>query len=1200
MQKLGLISSLWAALLLFPLTSFALGLGEIEASSYLNQPLTAEIEVISARPGEIDDLLISLASRDAFAKAGLDRPAELSKLRFKVEKSEDGQSAKILVTTKKPIKEPFLSFLVEADWAKGRLLREFTILLDPMSFAQQAVSAPKVAPEQPKAIEEPQSSDTGQFNRTESSSVETQAVESDSQESVAQPIAMTPEPSAEKEVPYVADDAFLQTANSDNEIVVTKGDTLWGIASLFKDESHSMAQIMLAMQMLNPDAFGKDNINNLKVGAVLRVPDMDVLDKITKQEAYAQVLEQNGLWDEYVARKSGSTTTAVAEQSTVIDSGQQEEDSQLSLLTADEGNSDSASLQNDASNDASNESSGQIRKQLALAEEELEAARLENNDLKSRIEILEQQQAKIEELERLVKIKDSTLAQLQQTVSNNPVNQPTSESQQEIIIEDEVVNDTTGEEVLTEDTTQAEDNLLTEDKPSDVMIEAAGEIMSEEAGSDQITSEQTAPEQTTEDGAANDMLAQQDSTEAETVIDTANEGTTDEQAIIEQSETATVPVPEIITQGPEDQPDEEFLPSTENLLTDPVMLGGIGAILALLIGFIFLKKRNSADKNEGITIETPDDLLDDDATPIHVPSNTQVSIDEEEGDDQVQTEVQTVVKTAVMDSEENLVETVVSEVSTDDEEDEFSKTAIVGSDELIAETDAAEQANVEQDDVLNEVDVYLAYGLYDNAEDLLTESLQNSPDRADYRSKLLDTHFATKNAEAFIKEAEILKSMGSAANRFWDRVQIMGFELAPENELFSGAKDSKVSVEDLEYAKPESADFDISVADDSDNLGNTDFNLGDDFETVETQSVGVIQDSFSETQDLDDLEELDVDLPDEDANDLPDEIVLDDEPELDDELVDNLDLDDSDDENAESGSEDEFDIGDDLDVSINFEVDNETDDDLEADDVLSFDLPDDLDLSSEDEASDDAVDLEPTVEAPPSLNEVPPMDDDEAAEVDLDDSVLDADDSPDLDLGELTGDTMIMDAEEFEGQDTIVEDGENLDLDADINIDDNLDFDMSDMDDADLQSGQFSPSDTLALSPADEADKAVESDEVDQAETEESNEDKDFDAFIASATDEVALAEIDASAGLDKTGTFAPGDFLDDEPEMITSIDDIEDIEDLMLPDDVDEVGTKLDLAKAFIDMGDAEGARSSLEEVLAEGSDEQKAEARGLLEQIK
>ena len=137
------------------------------------------------------------------------------------------------------------------------------------------------------------------------------------------------------------------------------------------------------------------------------------------------------------------------------------------------------------------------------------------------------------------------------------------------------------------------------------------------------------------------------------------------------------------------------------------------------------------------------------------------------------------------------------------EEQDFSATEIIPAenlDEALVEEEepevsAAEQGAEEeqQDDTLNEVDVYLAYGLYDNAEDLLKQSLETSPGRADYRSKLLDTYFATKNVGEFVKQAEALKGLGEAANRHWDRVQVMGYELAPDNALFSGARDSTIS-----------------------------------------------------------------------------------------------------------------------------------------------------------------------------------------------------------------------------------------------------------------------------------------------------------------------------------------------------------------------------------------------------------------------
>ena len=112
---------------------------------------------------------------------------------------------------------------------------------------------------------------------------------------------------------------------------------------------------------------------------------------------------------------------------------------------------------------------------------------------------------------------------------------------------------------------------------------------------------------------------------------------------------------------------------------------------------------------------------------------------------------------------------------------------------------------------------------------------------------------------------------------------------------------------------------------------------------------------------------------------------------------------------------------------------------------------------------------------------------------------------------------------------------------------------------------------------------------------------------ISSADEEVELDTDDFDLDLDgkpaKTDTFAPGDFDDPEEIMPAEADitgvNIDDIDDLVLPDDVDEVSTKLDLARAFIDMGDTEGARGSLEEVMSEGNADQKTEAKALLDQI-
>ena len=113
---------------------YALGLGDIVANSTLNEPLEGRIELLSPLPDELDSLKISLADSNAFAKAGVDRPSILGKLKFTLQRSLDGEPDYIRVSSQLPVQEPFLNFLVEVTWSNGRILREYTILLDPPSY----------------------------------------------------------------------------------------------------------------------------------------------------------------------------------------------------------------------------------------------------------------------------------------------------------------------------------------------------------------------------------------------------------------------------------------------------------------------------------------------------------------------------------------------------------------------------------------------------------------------------------------------------------------------------------------------------------------------------------------------------------------------------------------------------------------------------------------------------------------------------------------------------------------------------------------------------------------------------------------------------------------------------------------------------------------------------------------------------------
>ena len=293
-----------------------------------------------------------------------------------------------------------------------------------------------------------------------------------------------------------------------------------------------------------------------------------------------------------------------------------------------------------------------------------------------------------------------------------------------------------------------------------------------------------------------------------------------------------------------------------------------------------------------------------------------------------------------------------------------------------------------------------------------------------------------------------------------------------------------------------------------------------------------------------------------------------------------------------------------------FSMDDESADELTADDELE--LPDDLDIDS-DEITDEDADEDMALSDDLGLPDEEDADEDNIAfefDMEEDDSAVDdLDDAvqlgtPDDDDDALAATAIITpnyeDTEQFKATDIEANDDDDVS---------SLDLGMED---TSLKSGDEYVEETGELKI--ELDE-VGADDIEAGELvintgEDDSEDisiidfggDDFDeggeTNEVSAIDDDDFVLDDDDAEDVRTGTFAPGDF--DEPTAATeSLGDIDDMDDLMLPDDVDEVSTKLDLARAFIDMGDTEGARGSLEEVMSEGNAEQKTEAKSLLDQI-
>ena len=1147
MRNLGLIVTLLLASIILPTNSLALGLGEIEVNSFLNQPLHAEIEVISARAGEIDDLLVSLASREAFTRAGLSRPRNLTELRFLVKKSEEGDEAVIVVTTKTAIKEPFLNFLIEADWSKGRVLREFTIFLDPPYYAETAVAAES-------AGEGVESDVVEDATPAEIMKPPADGDLAEGGGEITEPIAMSEDVVTGEETSQDTIDEYVAQDSEpiiEGDVLVVKGDTLWSIASRYQDAEHSMAQVMQAFLRANPDAFNDGNINNLKLGAVLRAPDADELDALNQQDAYAQTLVQHGLWDDYVARVTGtspSMATATGESGT---GGSIEGvDAELSLLVPGDGDSDST-----GTGDAARV--GELRTKLAMVEEELDASRIENADLESRLAELQARLSKVEELQKMVEIEDDSLAQLQ-----------ANQAQAAIEEADTTVAASDTSEAVTEEM-EADEEALLEELLAEEAIAQAEQAAVAEAGDGMVEDGMVDDES---DSLVEESMVEETATEDMLVEDTAGAGQTPPAPII-----ITPPVTPSASMFDGILPADiiDLIPSLDSIIGDPIILGAVGGLVILLLILVILKRRRGSAEEDSSITASDDDMFagddEDELTPIHLV----------EGADILDTDIRGPGDVADIRDSGDVVEFDDAPAGEAEEED-FQSTAIISAVDM-PEPEAPAAAAVEtaeQDDVLNEIDVYLAYGLYDNAEELLKSNLAETPDRADYRSKLLDTYFATKNIDAFVAEAQILRDMGDSATRYWDRVQVMGYELVPGNALFSEAKDSGLSAADLEIAKPQEADFDLGASEDDTNFSTTDFNLGEDDGAENEFSETLATGEVAATQVMPGLDAL-PDLDDEDVTNIRDEAG--DEAEADLQLPDDIggelefSLDDdaaSDDGAGDKGAVAQVDVP-------SAEIDlADLPMELDVEEALKIDAADKkVDVAGELEAGgEDKSDIDFGADFGKALEDV------DAAEFDETDIV---------DVAEVFDETMVVDSvdelPEFE-ETLVVQKAKSPESETaqdsgekglDLGMDDTSKFDASaglELDDLELKFGDSD--DDISV--------------IDFG-----GDDFDIDDDDAEAEDSVVMGvNIDADDEETRTGTFAPGDF--EEPtEAVASLGDMDDIGDLMLPDDVDEVATKLDLARAFIDMGDTEGARGSLDEVMSEGNDEQKAEAKSLLEQI-
>lgn len=607
-----------SAMLLAPSAVMGLGLGEIRLNSALNEPLSAEIDLVAATPDEVGALQAQLASAEVFQRYGLDRPAYLNSIEFRVGRGQDGRSV-LLVRSSEAISEPFVSFLVDVNWSRGRLLREYTVLLDP------PVMAPAGAGPAPAAIAAPTSMPAP---------------------------ARAPAPVAR---PPVAEAAPVTDGST---YTVQRGDTLYQIAGSHAGGDREAAQrLMIGIFRANPEAFN-GNINEMRAGAILRVPGSADISDIGTADAASEVRRQTTAW-----RAAGGGADA----------------GRLRLVTPQEGAADAGT--------AEAETSGSVRSQIESLERD----------------IVEQR--------RLLELRNQELAKLQQDLAR----------------------------------TRAAESAAADKAAADKA--AADKAAADKAAADQAAAAQAAADQAATPPADETAVAPEDDTPRA-------------EAPPEAAEPAPAAKPK-----PAPAADEKsFLESlTDNWM---FLLGALGLLLAGLFGYSAMRRRREADVDVALRgFDLP-------AT-APVPSETMRLRALATGDETAELE-----RPATLEESDNFV---VEERPVARPKAEAPRPS-VGHEETIS---AEAALDLDQADPLAEADFHMAYGLYDQAVDLVRMALQHSPDRNDLKLKLAEIHFVAGDTPQFLNVArDLRKTLGPGGD--WDRIVIMGRQLAPDEPMFAG------------------------------------------------------------------------------------------------------------------------------------------------------------------------------------------------------------------------------------------------------------------------------------------------------------------------------------------------------------------------------------------------------------------------------
>lgn len=407
--------------------AWSLGLGELKTESGLNQPLNAEIVLLSSKELQESDLRAKIASFEAYERYGVTREPFHSLLRFEVYTKGDGSKA-IRLSSDSPIKEPYVNIIIELDWPQGKLMREYTLLLDPPVFNKTTpVVTAEPATTQVTPTQRP-SRVTEEVKRTPEPSVSSQQeppVTESPEQTTSEPVVRT-EPTQRRSAPVF----------DGNSWSVGRGQTLWSIASQVRPDNATVQQTLIALYRSNPDAFINNDINRLKAGYKLKVPDRSLINDISHAEALSEYRASlSGSQAPLDVRKTVTETEARSDSTT--------QGGRLSIASVED-----SSLNQAGGSETESGSVDELQSEVNTLREAVETLKLQNQQLKEELE------AKEDLADTGVKLEDDTLAVLSGSAEvaedSLPIDSPQEQSGEEENVAEQTAADEAEKESIAE------------------------------------------------------------------------------------------------------------------------------------------------------------------------------------------------------------------------------------------------------------------------------------------------------------------------------------------------------------------------------------------------------------------------------------------------------------------------------------------------------------------------------------------------------------------------------------------------------------------------------------------------------------------------------------------------------------------------------------------------------------------------------